>query len=345
MSSPGPEERMVPEAHQGQVSYLEHILRYRFCAQFAPGRRVLDVATGSGYGAHLLAQAGAQLVVGIDRDHGAIAYARRHYPGPMFVLGDAHHLPFPDGSFQLVVSLETIEHLEHPEAFLDEVRRVLARDGLLVLSTPQKDVYPPGNPYHLREFTADELISLLQERFRETELWLQDLWLASAALPKGLLPVQGPAPSVAVSKEEPAQPSHCLYLLALASDSPLPHPQPHVGLGPRYSDFVLRELIRRDVSIHMLQGAKEAAEAEVGRLREEVSALRQEVGSLREAAGHIRQLLEDRERALAQAHSQLRELGESIPLLLWQKGSRLVPPSLKRALRPALRALRRRLQA
>jgi len=347
MTSPGPHERLVPEVHQGQVAYLEHLLRYRFCAQFVRGRRVLDVATGSGYGAQALAQAGAALVVGLDYDPQAIGYARQHYPGPAFVVADAHHLPFPPAAFQVVVSLETIEHLERPEAFLDEVRRVLAPGGLLILSTPQKGVYPPGNPYHVREFTVEELASLLQARFPEVELWFQDLWLAASALPEATLRLRGPLPSLSLTKEEASDAAASVYILALASDAPLPRPRPHLSLGPRYSDFVLRELIRRDLALEELQRAKEAAEAQARRLQEDLS-------GLREAVAQLEARLSQREGELAQARAELlatrarlEALAQSAPLVLWRALGAWLPPALRRrlslALQPLVRALRRRL--
>ncbi len=351
MSLPGPQERLVPEAQQGEISLLEHLLRYRFCTQFVRGRRVLDVATGTGYGAHMLAQAGAVAVVGMDYDPQAITYARRHYPGPSFVVGDAHHLPFPNGAFQVVVSLETIEHLERPETFLDEVRRVLAPQGLLILSTPQKGVYPPGNPYHRQEFTAEELSSLLQARFRWVELWFQDLWLAASALPQATLRLRGPLRTIALIKEEASEASSSIYILALASDAVPPRPHPYISLGPRYTEFVLRELIRRDLALQGLQEAKESAEAQARHLEEKLAALsarhQEAVAALQETLCHMEARLAQQGEELAAARAHLQELAQSTPLVLWAALRTFLPPALRRplsqALRPLVRALRRRL--
>jgi 2-polyprenyl-3-methyl-5-hydroxy-6-metoxy-1,4-benzoquinol methylase len=153
-------ERMVPEAAQS-ATFWEHVYRYRFAVPFATGKRVLDVACGEGYGAAALSRHGAASVVGVDISPETCAHARSKY-GVDVRCGDATHLPFQDGSFDVVVSFETIEHLSDPAAFLRECSRVLTAGGRLVLSTPNGPVYRqhcPDNPYHcaemtLREFTA-----------------------------------------------------------------------------------------------------------------------------------------------------------------------------------------------
>ena len=92
-------------------------------------------------------------------------HARARYPAAEFVQGDVRQLPFEDGAFELVVSFETIEHVHDPERVLDELRRVLAGDGLLVISTPNKRQYLVENEFHEREFRHEEFVELLRTRF------------------------------------------------------------------------------------------------------------------------------------------------------------------------------------
>src|ERR1700756_2849457 len=117
-------ERFVPGL-DGQIWY-EHWHRYHFAAPFAAGKAVVDVACGEGYGSALLARRATQ-VTGVDASADAIAAARRRYGGPAnlaFVEGRCEWLPLPQASADLVVSFETLEHLENPRAFLAEAARV-----------------------------------------------------------------------------------------------------------------------------------------------------------------------------------------------------------------------------
>lgn len=154
--------------------------KYVFAAKFVPGTVCLDLACGSGYGSAYLARSGARMVVGGDMSPTGIQYARMRYlqDGSHFLLLDAHHLPFIDCSFDLVVSIETIEHLESPPGFLLECRRVLRENGCLLLTTPNKRMASPytASPIdrdHSHEFQPEELCSLTNEYFSEVLLYGQ----------------------------------------------------------------------------------------------------------------------------------------------------------------------------
>jgi SAM-dependent methyltransferase len=175
-------ERLIPELQHGQLVHAEHLARYRFAAQLARGRRVLDVASGEGYGARILAAAGAASVTGADVDEQAVEHARSRYPEAEFVTGDIAKLPLEDGAFDLVVSFETIEHVPKPEEALRELRRVLAPDGRLVISTPNKHQYLVENEFHEREFTHEEFVELLGGLFPSVQVALQHNWTTSAVL-------------------------------------------------------------------------------------------------------------------------------------------------------------------
>lgn len=154
----------------------EHRARYRYAARAAAGLRTLDVACGAGFGLVILRQAGA-CPIGVDRDSLALREARVHAPGLPLLRADADRLPLPDHSVDLVTSFETIEHVADAAALVRELRRVLGPGGHLVLSTPNRDFGPPGgrppNPFHVREFTADELRDVLRGAFDEVTLYGQ----------------------------------------------------------------------------------------------------------------------------------------------------------------------------
>lgn len=146
----------------------EHRARYRYAARMTHGKRVLDVATGAGFGLRMLRASGA-CAVGLDYDAAALHEVRlRHATAPL-IHGDAGNLPFHDAAMDVVVSFETIEHVPNAAAMVAEVRRVLKPGGSLVLSTPNRAFGPPerhtANPFHIQEFTADELRALLERHF------------------------------------------------------------------------------------------------------------------------------------------------------------------------------------
>ncbi len=191
---------------------------------------MLDAACGEGYGTNLIAAASATSAVGIDLDAGTIEHARLRYPAAEFVQGDIQRLPFEDGAFDLVVSFETIEHVRDPERVLDELRRVLVDEGVLVISTPNKDQYLVENEFHEREFRHQEFVELLNERFASVELLLQRNWLASTIVPPELArDASGrAAEGITFAKLTGIEPGEELYTVALCGNTPAPPVRPVV---------------------------------------------------------------------------------------------------------------------
>lgn len=182
-------ERLTDGA-EAQVE-LEHLHRYFFARELVRGKDVLDIAAGEGYGSALLAQT-ARFVVGIDNAIDAITHAKKEYHrhNLKFVLGDANNLPVADASIDIVVSFETIEHILDHDNFLTEVRRVLNHDGMLLISTPERDTYSPAdtaaNPFHLNELSRNEFSILLKRHFPHVTLVGQRPVLGSAIFPEDL---------------------------------------------------------------------------------------------------------------------------------------------------------------
>lgn len=170
-------ERMVPEVSNGPT-FWEHIYRYAFASQFVVGKRVLDVACGEGYGAAACQRAGATHVIGVDISEEVCLHARNKY-GVDARRGSAERIPVDDASVDVVISFETIEHVTNPIGFLDEIVRVLAPGGILLISTPDKEVYTgwlgTQNRHHCSEMTEEEFASVLRGRFHSTRFYTQRL--------------------------------------------------------------------------------------------------------------------------------------------------------------------------
>ena len=182
-------ERMIPDQRMSAFWLKQHIGRYVFAAQFVNGT-ILDIACGNGYGSSYLIHKGAKTVVGGDYSGEAIEYARCHYSkdGLYFLRLDAQQLPFRDNSFDVIVSLETIEHLEKYKDFLQDCRRVLKEDGIFVCSTPNANAsFGSRDPYHFREFSVDELHEQVARYFAEVKLYGQDFLTRADMLKRELL--------------------------------------------------------------------------------------------------------------------------------------------------------------
>ena len=145
-----------------------HVARYAIAKELVAGKTVLDIACGQGYGSYLLKQAGAERVVGVDVSPETVERARANFsaPGLDFLAADAAEIGrlFPDGFFDVVVSLETIEHLTDPAAFLTSLKRAAKPNGAMVISCPNDHWYYPEdtlrNPFHVRKYRFEEFQQL-----------------------------------------------------------------------------------------------------------------------------------------------------------------------------------------
>jgi len=176
-------ERIVPDTEYcgpHTKAYLEHSARYEFAKKFVEGKKVLDMACGTGYGSKILHDCGASEIYGGDISKEAIVYAQKKFGNSSinFQLVDAATLPFQENSLDCVVSFETIEHITKYRETIKNFHRILKRDGVLIISTPNKEITSKGrdkpeNILHVKEFTRDEFLELLGESFPVVTLFSQ----------------------------------------------------------------------------------------------------------------------------------------------------------------------------
>ena len=161
-------ERIVPGTPPFERQVAGHISRYKFVAGYVEGKRILDISCGTGYGSELLSQE-AKEVIGGDLSEEAVNYARLHYQKSnlQFQVMDITKVRMADETVDIVVSLETFEHLKRPEKAARECHRILKKKGLLILSVPNGEIdRKEGNKFHLQFFTLLQLRNLLEPYFR-----------------------------------------------------------------------------------------------------------------------------------------------------------------------------------
>lgn len=158
-------DAVVPTKSSNYIT-CQHIMRYVFASTLVAGKTVLDIACGAGYGASHFVACGAKEVVGVDLSKNAVAYARNQYSkkGLHLLQGNAVFLPLRDRSFDMVVSFETIEHINEYEEYLEEMKRVLKPQGTFICSTPNI-AYTQHPYYHVKEFRPAEFFDLLENHF------------------------------------------------------------------------------------------------------------------------------------------------------------------------------------
>ena len=171
MSLPITGERTVPDVAEENYWFRRHLVVYEALLYDALLPRctgvVLEAGCGEGYGADLLARV-AERVVALDYDTQAIAHVARRYPRVAAARANLVALPVRGSGVDAVVSLQVVEHLWEQERFLGECLRVLRPGGALLLSTPNRLTFSPGqdtplNPFHTRELSAAELAGLVAD--------------------------------------------------------------------------------------------------------------------------------------------------------------------------------------
>lgn len=175
------------EVGAAETTY-DHVARYRFAERYIKGKKTIDLGSGAGHGTYSLSKL-AENILGVDTSEEAMAYAARCYDAAnlRYEAGDVTNLPYQDKSFDAAVSFEIIEHLERPEALVEEALRLLKEDGVFVISIPDKQTYSNDrnyvNPDHLKEMYPLEFREILERHFRHVQIYRQGALAGSIITP------------------------------------------------------------------------------------------------------------------------------------------------------------------
>ncbi len=168
-------ERTLPDVPAENYWYRRHLVVYEWIAERAWGRRVVDLACGEGYGSQVLART-ARSVIGVDANPEAFDHARAKYTSrtTRFERG---LIDTWEGDVDCVVFLQTIEHVQDPDATLAHVRKLIGPGGIAFISTPNVLTLAPkgaersGNPWHVHEYRGDEFRELCERHFGQVDLF------------------------------------------------------------------------------------------------------------------------------------------------------------------------------
>ena len=167
-------ERVVPDQMQNDVLTLtQHLTRYIFALKYCVNKKVLDAACGTGYGLNILSFV-ASGVWGVDVDEETVKYAKtkNDFSGRPSHLGccDLSKDEFTDlpheKSIDVITSFETIEHLEHPNFFLRNVKNALKDDGVFIFSIPNTS----PSEFHKKVYDLNDAVKLISAHFKNV-LW------------------------------------------------------------------------------------------------------------------------------------------------------------------------------
>ncbi|MBC3831386.1 glycosyltransferase [Undibacterium amnicola] len=304
-------ERFVPEVH-GDIE-LEHRHRYLQACTLAKGKVVLDIASGEGYGSAMLAEHALQ-VIGVDISEHAVAHAQQRYQGDNleYRVGSCAAIPLADASVDLLVSFETIEHHDQHQEMMQEIRRVLRKDGILLISSPDKMSYSdvPGshNEFHVKELYQHEFKQLLEGYFDNITYFGQRILFGSGIFAQS----ETTALNSYWQQEDTIQitsgMAKPLYWIALASNQTLPQLEAsffekpiedadvvsalHTAVEHRENDVVLHKKwvahLENDIAIHQQ------------RTLELQNSLQEQIESVHNAATRLQQYQQSQETLAAE---------------------------------------------
>jgi ubiquinone/menaquinone biosynthesis C-methylase UbiE len=226
---------------------IEHLHRYSIVLDIVKNKRVLDMASGEGYGSFQLSKF-AFSVIGVDIDDDSIENAKKKYGSSNieFLKGSTSNIPIPDNSIDVVVSFETIEHHDKHEEMMLEIKRVLTPSGILIMSSPDKEFYSDktgqNNIFHIKELYFLEFRNLINSHFKQTSYYFQkshnfNSFISNEKSYKDVVIFSGDNLNISKIKIEP------LYNIVIASDNELQELKTSIFEGSNIKNLEIKQII------------------------------------------------------------------------------------------------------
>ena len=166
---------------RSNIAQKSSLGRYDFINDFIKRKKlriVLDAACGEGYGTRILSKCNIK-VYAIDKNIEIIQ--ENHRKNIYYKRMDCTKLEYPRNFFDMVSSVDTIEHVTKYQRFISEIYRVLKPGKYAIITTPNKRFreelfgiyYKKSNKFHMKEFCTKELENLLRKKFREVTVFIQ----------------------------------------------------------------------------------------------------------------------------------------------------------------------------
>lgn len=234
---------------------VEHLHRYAIANDFVKNKIVLDIASGEGYGAYNLSK-NALKVIGVDIDEETVFDAQKKYINAnlSFNVGRADKIPVESNTIDVVVSFETIEHHDKHEEMMLEIKRVLKFDGILIMSSPDKEFYSDrtgqNNIFHVKELNFSEFRNLIDSHFKETLYYFQKSYNFSSFISdeksyNEVVIFSGDNLNVSKNKIEP------LYNIAIASNNQFQNLTTSIFEGSNIKKLETKQIIKMNsLAIH-----------------------------------------------------------------------------------------------
>lgn len=325
-------ERFVPgkKEYDDTPMAFEHWQRYYATLENIRDKVVVDVACGEGYGSNLMAGLAKQ-VYGVDISEETIQYATSTYSKENleFLVGSVNNLLFSDNSIDVIISFETIEHVdtETQNAFMSEAKRVLKSDGILILSCPNQKVasdfafemWGYKNEFHIKEFYLEEFKVFLQQYFPHVQLAYQ-------RHEKVLVLSSPDASSLDVMLRKQSSFEHVQNMIAICSQSEIKSGITSSVVLEEPGEFleITRNRIQLEKELEKQNSLILSVETELIQLKEAQESLRQDNQDLQQTISQLQEINLDQHQTILQLQATVGAYQEELKRITSTRSWRLV---------------------
>ncbi len=146
---------------------------YEYASAYVKNKITADIGCADGYGTQFLADY-SNKTTGVDYSNETVKIANEKHKNKTnlkFISSSVPPLPFEDNSLEVLTAFQFIEHIEDRLGFIKEVKRVLKPGGIFLCSTPNIKMSIARNPFHVHEYTFDEMKKEAGSIFDKIELY------------------------------------------------------------------------------------------------------------------------------------------------------------------------------